>query len=220
MTGDNPGRSAKHWHDHAIVWAAIAAALGAAAAAAMSGWQAYLTRQNNIVSQRAFVYVDSPQLAVTLDAKDGVTKNLLFSTALVNSGNTATKNLEFYVRCAPSLESLPEPWVLLYREKITAVPQIIAPHQTVRANCTFPLTHIQQIKEGKARGYLMGEIIFRDRLDDSALHRTQFSWEIMDVNIFEQPRNPATPNVDVPPNVFVNLQSRGQHNCSDEDCPK
>src|SRR5712692_4846831 len=90
-----------HWLDYAAVWAAVAAAIGAALAASMAGWQAYLTRQNNVVSQRAFVYAEAPQLAVSIDAKDGVTKNVSFFTPLINSGNTPTKELAFLVRCAP-----------------------------------------------------------------------------------------------------------------------
>jgi hypothetical protein len=37
-------------------------------------WQTYLIRSNNIVSQRAFLFVDSPSASVTIDAKDQTTK--------------------------------------------------------------------------------------------------------------------------------------------------
>jgi hypothetical protein len=177
-------------------------------------WQTILLRRNNVVSQRAFVYVDAPNLQPAINSKDGTTKFVNVFIPFINSGNTATRDLTLFVRCAPSADAMPEPWVLLYREKFERVPQIIGPHQTVMGYCNFPLSQLQQMKEGKLRGYLMGEIIYRDRLEDGVFHNTQFAWEIIDVNIIETPQNAAFPN------VSLNFQSRGQHNCADEDCPK
>jgi hypothetical protein len=79
-------------------------------------WQTFLIRSNNVVSQRAFVFVDSPGGNVVIDAKDKMTKDFLISVPFINGGNTASKNLTTFIRCAPLTDSLPEPWVLLYRE--------------------------------------------------------------------------------------------------------
>jgi hypothetical protein len=128
----------RHWHQHAVVWAAVAAALGAALAAAANGYQAYLTRQNNVVSQRAFVYVDGPvQLVVALDAKDR-SKIVNFPIRLNNSGNTPTKDMGIFIRCAPSIDAMPEPWVLLYRDTPDKLPQIIGASSNSNAGlCVF-----------------------------------------------------------------------------------
>jgi hypothetical protein len=60
----------------------------------------------------------------------------------------------------------------------------------------------------------MGQITYQNRIDYSH-HETQFSWEILDVNIIE----PQTP--DAPPVIaFFNAHPVGRHNCADEECPK
>jgi hypothetical protein len=212
---------------HPVEWIATGAAVAAAFGAAASAWFIY---QNNIVSQRAFVYVDSPiQLFVALDIKDR-SKIVSFPVALTNSGNTATSDLSLLVRCADSGDPLPEPWVLLNQGSQEKVPQIIGPRQTVRSYCTFSLDKLNQIKDGKLHGYLMGEIAYKDRLASSTLHRTQLSWELLNININEpvlppSPQSGATPAGQVPagtdtlPNVWLNLVPKGQHNCADEDCP-
>lgn len=213
----NPQQQPRHWLDHWLVYGTIAAALAAALAAVMSGWQAYLTRQNNIVSQRAFISIENPNVITALDSRDKTTKILSLWIPFVNSGNTATKELNLFARCAPSTDAMPEPWVLLYREKVERKPQIIGPHQTGKAYCTFPMDQIIQARAGSLHLYLMGEVIYRNRLDASAIHRTQFSWELIDINIIEPPKGPGIP--EALPTVAVNFKPIGIHNCADEDCP-
>ncbi len=212
---DNSCNKRRDWHDRAAVWAAVAAAVGAGVAAAANGYQAYLTRQNTIVSQRAFVFFDGMEVKNTIDSRTNI-KNVSFLSYLMNSGNTATKELTFVIKCASSLESLPDPWVLLYRESQYKAAQVIGPHQRVSAKCDLPLNFIHDVKEGKGYGYLMGDITYRDRLDESILRKTQFSFEIVDINIFDPPAG-APP--EAAPNIFINLIPKGRHNCADEDCP-
>src|SRR5580704_17672760 len=43
------------WYQYVTAWGAVIAGIGAAVAAAVNAYQAYLIRQNTIVSQSAFV---------------------------------------------------------------------------------------------------------------------------------------------------------------------
>lgn len=208
-------RKRYHWHNHALVWAAVAAGVGAGLAAIANGYQAYLTRQNNIVSQRAFVYFDGIELRNSLDPASRA-QQISFFMRLNNSGNTATKDLEFFVRCPPTLEHLSEPWGLFIRDPLPKQPQVIGPHQVVTAVCALSIAHLRQMSEGRAFAFMLGEITYRDRLDPSVLHKTQFSYEINNVNVIG-PAADAAPGTF--PAVLVGSQPIGQHNCADDDCP-
>jgi hypothetical protein len=172
-------------------------------------WQTCLVRQNDIVSQRAFVYTGAPLAMTTIDPKDKTTKTLGILFYIVNSGNTPTKNLNIFTRCAPSAEDLPEPWVLLYRETPTWTPGVIGPHATVTSLCGFNHTQMMQISEKTMYGYLLGDISYQDRLDSSSAHRTQFSLKIIDLLL------DANGNV-----TGLHSDNVGRHNCADEECPQ
>jgi hypothetical protein len=205
---------------------AVSALLISIVSAIFTGSNVYLlsqanniTRQNNIISERALVSVDYNIGATqAADAKDG-SPIVVIQIPLINSGNTATKNFQLFVRCAPSADSLPEPWVLLYRGPVERIPQMLAPHQTGRVYCSFPLPQIQEVQRGKLHAYVMGNLTYRDRLDDSVLHRTQFDWELFDIVFTEAKILPNTQIVLVPPGVIMHAQPRGRHNCTDEECP-
>ncbi len=213
---NNSQQQPRRWLDHLLVYATIAAAISAATAAGIGGWQAYLTRQNNIVSQRAFVYVEGPEIVHVISKTTGEPGVNIF-IAMKNSGNTATKDLSVYFRCATSTDVLAEPWVLLYREKTAGLPQIIGPNQTVRSVCFFSKTQLKQMNEDKLHGYLMGEIVYRDRLDSGNLHRTQASFALIDLFVADAPKEapPGTKG-----NILIGFVPTGQHNCADEDCPQ
>jgi hypothetical protein len=66
-----------------------------------------LTRQNNVVSQRAFVYFFPGE--PNISGESSAPKAVNFFGHLSNSGNTPTKNLTFFYKCAPSAEDLQEP---------------------------------------------------------------------------------------------------------------
>jgi hypothetical protein len=128
---------------------------------------------------------------------------------IINSGNTPTKNLTFFIRCAPSAEDLPEPWVLLYRGTPEWTPGVIGPHATVTALCGFNHSQMTQISEKTMYGYLLGDITYHDRLDSSSEHRTQFSFKIVDL--------PFDTNGNV---AGLHTDTVGRHNCADEECPQ
>jgi hypothetical protein len=187
----------------------------------VGAYQTYLIRDNNVISQRAFITTGTPQLMMVIDANNEDAKGVSVAVPLINSGNTPTKNLEFFIKCAPAFENMVEPWGLMQKGAIERVPQVIGPHQQVPARCVFTLAHMQQTRLRKARGYLMGEISYRDSLDGATVHKTQFSWEVIDVNVTDAPeKSPGVPNPDIPSRILIGLTPRGQHNCADDDCPK
>jgi hypothetical protein len=182
-------------------------------------YQTYLIRDNNIVSERAFIFNEGPQVSIARYIKDNTIRAVI-GVPFINGGNTATKGLTTTIHCAPSVEAPPEPWVLLYRDKVEQTPEVIGPHQTVKVYCGFTLDQLRQIRDGKLYGYLIGESVYQDRLDDRVTHRTQFSWEVTDINIEDPPPNFVAIQPNAAPNVRMNFVPRGQHNCADEECPK
>jgi hypothetical protein len=103
-------------------------------------WQTMLIRRNNVVSQRAFLFVGNPAPVIGIGnattvtgvgnkAKAKAAKTIVFMVPVLNSGNTATKDFSVFLRCARSVDTTPEPWTLLNTDK-TASPNKIGPHET------------------------------------------------------------------------------------------
>ena len=203
-------------------WVAFLTLLAVLTYTGIQMWQTWLMHENNIVSQRAFIYIEAPKIHVSIDQRDNGTEQVVFTSLLANSGNTPTKDLHTYIRCAPAIEALPEPWVLLYREKLEGVPEVIGPHQTVFADCALKVSQLIDIQSGRLHGYLMGEILYHDGIDKTAIHRTQFSWEMVDVNVVPALLRP--PYMQVGPSsvnsIFIKYKPIGKHNCADDDCPQ
>jgi hypothetical protein len=175
----------------------------------IQAYQTHLIYKNNIVSQRAFVYIDMVKSTPYnfIDPKDKTVNGLGVLFHLVHSWNTPTKNLITYTRCAPSVEDLPEPWVLLYRGTTESVPGVIGPHATITSLCGFTPSEMKQISDKTMYGYLLGDISYHDQLDWSSEHRTQFSFKIVDL--------PLDTNGNV---AGMRTGNVGRHNCADEEC--
>lgn len=180
----------------------------AGCAAVLAIWQAMMTKQSHVASQRAFVYVTGPEAAVVPDAQDRSAAALLITTVLTNSGNSATKNLQFFVRCITASTPVEDPWTLLFQDKIEKQSLMIGPHATANAQCTFSPTQLWQIGEGKLTGYVVGDIAYYDQFDETKLRRTQFAWRLSNVRL-----DPAART------VALTAVPQGPHNCADEDCP-
>ena len=93
-----------HKHHRYANRVATAALLIALASAVFTLWQAKmvgegneLTRKNNIVSQRAFVSFSNTGQYVSVQ-ENGTPSALNFLIQMNNSGNTATRNLDFFMR--------------------------------------------------------------------------------------------------------------------------
>jgi hypothetical protein len=182
-------------NDHAmLLWTRIAAIATTALALAtfvLAGFSYFQLKDSNH-SQRAFVYVGgfSPIIAISKETKGRIVLLLL---SLTNGGNTPTKNLHFFFRCAPSVDALPEPWVLLYREKPEYIPQVIGPKATVTAACSFTASQLTDMTEGKLHGYVLGEIFYEDFLEPGTVHKTQYSQEYTDVQYIPPPAQAPEP---------------------------
>jgi hypothetical protein len=130
---------------------------------------------------------------------------------VVNSGATPTKDAKFVVRCVTSPQARLEPWVLLNKESLPIFPLSIGPKATVTAGrCTFTGQEFLQMRDLKMFGYFMGEITYKDRLDESVNHVTQFDFGFSDINLDDAITNLAA--------LAIGLV--GKHNCADEECPE
>ncbi len=140
--------------------------------------------------------------------QDRTANSLAITAVLTNSGNSATKDLKFFMRCLTSREPVAEPWTLLFQDKIEKLPLMIGPHVNAPARCAFTAEQLRGITDGTLSGYVLGDITYRDRIDGKMLFRTQFSWQLTDVRI-EQPGG----------QIALTAVPHGQHNCADEECP-
>jgi hypothetical protein len=215
-------------NDHAmLLWTRIAAIATTGLALAtfvLAGFSYFQLKESNH-SQRAFVYVGgfSPVIAISKETKERIVVLLL---SMTNGGNTPTKNRHFFFRCAPSVEALPEPWVLFYREKPEYV-QVLGPKATVTPACNFTASQLTDMTAGKLHGYILGEILYEDFLEPGAMHKTQYSQEYTDVQYIPPPAQAPEPPPQAqaaapgkpPESLFGAFTPRGKHNCTDEDCP-
>jgi hypothetical protein len=174
--------------------------------------------------QRAFVFADLIQVIPAIDAANRSTKIAVFIVRLSNGGNTATKDLKFIVACRRSNDNLHEPWALLYQEPVDHMPSVIGPKAATTTNCSLALDDLAQIQDGKLFGYIMTDITYRDRIDETILHRTEVAWKFSSVDIrakkVDKDDKGGAGDDSATPDIFVTLTNVGAHNCSDEECPK
>src|SRR5207248_672047 len=81
----------------------------------IQGWQTYLMRANNIVSQRAFVFATGWGNALIVSTPNEHALRIPF--LLSNTGSTATKNLRFYFRCIQQVTEATDPFHLLFERE-------------------------------------------------------------------------------------------------------
>jgi hypothetical protein len=215
MTSPTDGGASPHRRQHdAFDWVTLIVGILTLVAVgiytAIQAWQTTLIRSNNAVSQRASVYFEPPVGAIAKDPDAG--EWLAFQFTIANSGNTRTSNLNFQIKCTSTRDRQRDPWGLLHQEPMEHLPQVIFPHSKVPAYCGFQFNDIAEMKAGRLWGYLLGEVTYFDVLDRK-LYITQMA-QTVNVIVYT-PRNGETP-----PQVGVQLQGVGIHNCTDEDCPK
>jgi hypothetical protein len=209
--------NAHRWSEHGEFVVAVAAVVVVAAytyyareGVSEANLQARLMRENNIVSERAFVGGVQLNAIPALAAEDRKTKIVAIQLVLSNSGNTPTKNFTGLIRCVPSVEALSEPWALLHNGTAPEpVPNFIMPHGNAFMTCTFPADQMVQVQDGKLHAYVLADITYRDRVDPNASHRTEFEYEV------------ATVTLDPDKGQWggASLTPKGKHNCADEECP-
>ncbi len=214
-------------HEHRYYrWGTPIAALAflvSCAAAGFAFWQGYLisesneiTRKNNTISQRAFVYPTLAQTHISTDAANvPIAVNFLY--LLTNSGNTATRDMKIFIKCAPSAEEIQEPWSILYQgpDKPDSYPAFVGPHGSEQTGCSFSINQIKDMIAGKLHGYVMIDVSYYDRIAIGVLRKTQHARKLVQISLQIPPT--ITP---ITPALFATLLvPRGRHNCADEECP-
>jgi hypothetical protein len=201
----------------------------------VSGYQSYLTRQATIVSQRAFVSVGfklpflaivpsggpvAPPQGILQALSQGVSEigSLNYVVELTNSGNTGTKGLLFLAKCVPSsIGDLPDPWPLLKGTKNPEkTPQYIGPHSSGQTICGFDIDQVRAMSTEKLNGYIMVDVDYRDRLDDSVPHKAQATFKLTQVRLLQAPGQGGSLGLNQVSAVVISF---GRHNCADEECP-
>ena len=197
-------------------------------------YQSYLIRSNNVVSERAFVsvgfrpgpisYSPTPKQMSLNNVSSAITQGTADAISVVsleadltNSGNTPTKNLTAFIKCAPSVEQVQDPWTLLYQGVANPmkVPQFIGAHASSQMSCGFNGDQIRAIANGTLFGYVMIDIAYQDRLTDD-WHRTEATGSLAQIQFIPaiQPGGTIGAGVNM---LFVGY---GRHNCADEECPR
>ena len=218
-------------------WALSVAVL----AAVFAWWQGHLigeannlTRQNNIVSQRAFVSIGVKDPSIVFGNSGAINGQSILQAIsqgnseigginltieLTNSGNTGTKNLLFFAKCALSSEDMQEPWSILYQgvRNPEKTPQFIGPHATIQSLCGYQIEVLRSISEGKQFAYVMVDVIYRDRLDESVLHKTQSTTKLARIGFRQAPGPSGSLGTNA---VDILFAGYGRHNCADEECPE
>jgi hypothetical protein len=87
----------KHWLDYATAAFALIAAAGGFAAAIFAGWQAWVARDTEIVSSRAFVISNAFQY-ITYQEPSDTGRTWLAFPLIENTGNTQTRNLTTFTQ--------------------------------------------------------------------------------------------------------------------------
>jgi len=197
-------------------WVSVLTLIAVAIYTAIQIYQTSLFYRNNIVSERASISVSAAPGPTNIDSTNNNTiTGITFAISLTNSGNTATKNLKFFIKCAVAAEDLKEPWSILYQgTEPEHFPQFIGAHASTKSLCGFSINQLQDMASHKLFGYIMADISYYDRLDDSIIHKTQATFKISQITIqLVLPGQPGQQN-----RIEVQLENRGQHNCADEEC--
>lgn len=100
--------------------------------------------------------------------------------------------------------------MLLHNASVEHWPMVLAPHQATTTLCTFTADDFIQVKAKKLHTYVLVDITYNDRLDDSVMHKTEAEWEL------------SLPLIDDNATHWGGAQwtNVGKHNCADEECPQ
>jgi hypothetical protein len=209
MVDNNPPIHTNHFWRKPENWISLITMILVAIYTGIQLWQTLLVRRNNVATLQAFVYPSPPTTFPALDDSDNNKKLIGIIVPFLNSGNTPTKNVIMTAKCAPSVEALNNPWPLIRDQTINHASAVIAPHSNGSLLCSFTADQMIQVKKRGLHAYVLAEVTYQDRLDDSVQHRTQAEWELIH------------PLIDDGATHWNGIQSQniGLHNCADEECP-
>lgn len=212
---ETEAKNANHWRDpNTYLRLLILLIMGVFAAAVIP--EIRTIEKNAIANSRAFVLIlNAPQVSLVRTENDPTTWYIQVVPHIVNTGSTPTADLKVLVRCIPANYALPDPWAFLHQGDEKSTPQVIGPRADINVPCAFGGDDIEQMSLERAFGYVLGDISYHDRIDNTVLHRTEFEWAI-DNKTLKIGRD-ADRNVVA---VLVTGQNVGAHNCIDDECPK
>jgi hypothetical protein len=156
----------------------------------VSVYQAGLIAANNVVSGRAFVSVAYATLipnaiVQATDPEGNLTGaqelGLGFPVLLVNNGGTPTKNLRAVVDCEPFVNKPLEPWDALKQHKLALTPISLGAHSSTPEICGFTNDQLKKMYLKQMYGYVVGKVIYRDRIDASIEHVTEYAVAVIPV---------------------------------------
>jgi hypothetical protein len=198
----------RRWRENAVAYATITGAVIGLVALGVAIGDRIVTQRSNVESQRAYLFVDGVR------SKKGTTdtSRSFVAIQLVNRGKTATKDLNTRFTCLASPFPIDEPWSYLKEPKEVKSPssEVVGIGGSTHVVCAFDKDHFRWIAEGKAFGYLVLNATYRDRLDDTVMHRLQWSQRI----------TYASKEPDEQSGYNLTLQPHGKHNCADDECPE
>lgn len=171
-------------------------------------WQINSTKESSSVTLRPFVYPEGWRLVASKTAQGDYALGV--SYALVNSGNTPTRHLTVSQSCRTSAAELSEPYILMLKQPQPSVSGLLGPHAALPIACSFAKEETQKLEAGALFGYVLGEVLYRDDLDRTALHRTQYAIALNHLRLTVQNDRGS---------LSVSFGPAGQHNCADADCP-
>jgi hypothetical protein len=184
-------------------------------------YQTSLIYKNYVVSERASVSVSTQPGITSGNPATNTITGYIFIIDIANSGNTATKDLKVFTKCAPSPEDLKEPWSVLYQgPELEHFPQFVGAHAILKTSCGFSIDQLQDMASHKLFGYIMVDISYYDRLNDDTMHRTQATFKISQVAIQLGSPGQVGQSGGLPIRIDMALETRGQHNCADEECDR
>jgi hypothetical protein len=173
------------------------------------------TLMANKAAQRAYVFPALAQTYFSNDLINPVAINFLINFA--NNGNTATKNLIFFLKCAPSAEDLDEPWILIDqgREKTEKTPGVLGPKGSATAGCSFTIDQLKDMANKKLFGYILIDVSYEDGLSPGVIRKTQVSMKASAI-LYVPAHKEGNNQINAAANFI--WENKGKHNCADEDC--
>ncbi|MBV8977980.1 MAG: hypothetical protein JO261_00175 [Alphaproteobacteria bacterium] len=217
-----PNANTQHKKHDAFDWAGlIIAVLGLIAVVAytsVSYWQAKLTKQALVFGNQPFVSASE-----TITTYDDRAKAWPVTVSWQNSGNTAALSAHAVVNFKAMETPLTKDFAFPDLIDGPGSAMLIPPKTTIASVAVgLPYSDGVAIRNGDKFGYIWGHITYKDTLDRSVVHITQFCTQVTVQAVTDPPK--AQPGKLMPQNAATvpvmnyTLLPCSFHNCSDDDC--
>jgi hypothetical protein len=164
-----------------------------------------INRQYLIASNRAFVYLEPPEITPHIDVVKHI-KSWQMTIGIGNSGNTPTKNLFYGIACPSNDAELEK-----FFDKGETVPFILGPKVKIKPNACSVDTPDTVIKPDNVV-FVATVAHYMDTIDDRIPHITEACYVM----------NFATSNLGTSDLIALGSPCRTarNHNCADDECKK